>query len=249
MPGHRHRPDPAVPVRSATAARSKRQVDGQQVLDELRRAGEQLAVGRDDQRVAVEDELVLPADLVAVEDRRAAPRPRGGGPGAAAGRPWPARRGRRWGRRPGRRRPARPRRTGRPRPRGPRRWSARRRCRAAGRSAARCRARSSGPRRRRRSWAGAACSSGRRPRRRTAGRRRCGGRRGGGWRRRAGRRRRRRVVDRCRPAALGVRQVPDDDGDVAQPLLGERAARGRRRRARWRGRRTRAARGPRPDSR
>ena len=32
----------------------------------------------------------------------------------------------------------------------------------------------------------------------------------------------RRVVDRRRAAALGVRQVPDDDGDVAQPLLGQR---------------------------
>jgi hypothetical protein len=30
------------------------------------------------------------------------------------------------------------------------------------------------------------------------------------------------VVDRRRSAALGVRQVPDDDGDVAEPLLGQR---------------------------
>jgi hypothetical protein len=29
------------------------------------------------------------------------------------------------------------------------------------------------------------------------------------------------VVDRGRSTALGVRQVPDDDGDVAQPLPGE----------------------------
>jgi hypothetical protein len=32
-----------------------------QVLDELRRPGQQLAVGRDDEGVAVEDQLVLPA--------------------------------------------------------------------------------------------------------------------------------------------------------------------------------------------
>ncbi len=227
VPGDGHRADPAVGA-LGHRRRVDRQVDGQQVLDELRRAGQQLAVGGDDQRVAVEDQLVLAADLVAVEDRAPAPRRRGGGPAAAAGRPWPARRARRWGRRRGRRRPARRRRTARPRPRGPRRWSARCRRRAAGRSAARCRARSSGPRRRRRSWAGAACSSGRRPRRRTAARRRCAGRRGGGWRRRGGRRRSvdgRPAPGRCPRCARGTRRRRRPR---PSPSLGQVRPRGRR---------------------
>ncbi len=51
-------------------------------------------------------------------------------------------------------------------------------------------------------------------------------------------------------AALGVRQVPDDDGGAAQTLLAASVGpRGRRGRARWRGRRTPGARGPRPDNR
>ena len=225
------------------------EVDGEQVLDELGRPGQQLAVGGDRHRVAVEDQFVLAADLVAVQDGgvrlgRATAHQRqpqvvlgplvGGGvggddqvdpglPGDAAGAV--------------------------ARPRGPRRWSARRRRRAAARSAARCPARSSGPRRRRRSWAGAACSSGRRPRRRTAARRRCAGRRRGGWRHRGGRPSAGVRVHRRRPRALGVRQVPDDDGD-ARPGPARRAGlRGRRRRARWPGRRTPAARGPPADSR
>ena len=69
VPGHRHRPDPALaPLRHR--GRVDRQVDGQQVLDELGRAGQQRAVGGDGHRVAVEDQLVLPAHLVAVDDRR-----------------------------------------------------------------------------------------------------------------------------------------------------------------------------------
>ena len=68
MPGDRHRPDPAVPALGDRGP-VERQVDGQQVLDELRGAGEQLAVRGDDERVAVEDQLVLAADLVAVDDR------------------------------------------------------------------------------------------------------------------------------------------------------------------------------------
>ncbi|HEX8582092.1 MAG TPA: nitrilase-related carbon-nitrogen hydrolase, partial [Acidimicrobiales bacterium] len=45
------------------------QVHAHQVLDELRRPAEQLPVGGHGHRVAVEDELVLAADLVAVDDR------------------------------------------------------------------------------------------------------------------------------------------------------------------------------------
>jgi hypothetical protein len=41
----------------------------EEVLDELRGSGEQGAVGVDHERAAVEDELVLPADLVDVDDR------------------------------------------------------------------------------------------------------------------------------------------------------------------------------------
>ena len=70
MPGHRHRPDPALAA-APGRRRVQRQVDGEQVLDELRGAGQQLPVGADHQRVAVEDQLVLAAHLVAVDDRRA----------------------------------------------------------------------------------------------------------------------------------------------------------------------------------
>jgi hypothetical protein len=53
-------------------------VQNGQVLDELRGAGEQRAVGGDHHRVAVEDQLVLAADHVDVGDGRA----RLGGPPA-----------------------------------------------------------------------------------------------------------------------------------------------------------------------
>ena len=49
--------------------RRDRDVDDHQVLDELRAAGEQRALGVDDERSAVEHELVLAADLVDVHDR------------------------------------------------------------------------------------------------------------------------------------------------------------------------------------
>ena len=45
-------------------------VDQEGVLDVLRRAQQHVAVGRDHHRVAVEDEFVLPADRVHVQDRR-----------------------------------------------------------------------------------------------------------------------------------------------------------------------------------
>ena len=190
VPGDRHRPDPAL---AALRHRGRVDASGRRSAGARRTAARGRAARRRRRRPASRRRRpARPARRPGCSRRSArAPRPRGGGPAAAAGRPWPARTARRWGRRRGRPRPARRPRTGRPRPRGPRRWSARRRSRAAARPAARCRARSSGPRRRRRSWAGAACSSGRRPRRRTAARRRCAGRRGGGWRRRGGRRRRR----------------------------------------------------------
>ena len=45
-----------------------RQVDHEHLLGELRGGGDHGAVGVDDQRGAVEDELVLAADLVHVDD-------------------------------------------------------------------------------------------------------------------------------------------------------------------------------------
>ena len=49
----------------------QRQVDDQQILVELRRPGQQFTVGGHDDRVAVEDQLVLAADHVDVGERGA----------------------------------------------------------------------------------------------------------------------------------------------------------------------------------
>jgi hypothetical protein len=55
------------------------EIDREQMLDELGRPREQAAVGRDDHRVAVEDQLVLATDHVHVRD---------GGPGLGAPAPY-----------------------------------------------------------------------------------------------------------------------------------------------------------------
>ena len=64
---------------SAGSTRRGRQVevDDQQVLGELRARASSVAVGVDDHRVAVEDQLVLAADHVDVGERRSRPRRRG----------------------------------------------------------------------------------------------------------------------------------------------------------------------------
>ena len=122
VPGDRHRPDPAVAcARARRPGRASRSTVSRCSTNCGARASS-VAVGGDDHRVAVEDQLVLAADLVAVHDRRARLGRAAAHQRQPQRRPWPARTGRRWGRRRGRRRPARRRRTGRPRPRGPRRW-------------------------------------------------------------------------------------------------------------------------------
>ena len=72
----------AQPRLAVPAAGSSRSCT-QQVLGELRGPGEQLPVGGDDQRVAVEDQLVLAADHVHVRDGR----PGLGGPAPHQGQP------------------------------------------------------------------------------------------------------------------------------------------------------------------
>jgi hypothetical protein len=65
----------AVPLDGTDAGR-QRQVADEQLLGELRRAGEHLAVGADDHAAPVEDQLVLPPDRVAERE--------GGGPRTGA---------------------------------------------------------------------------------------------------------------------------------------------------------------------
>ena len=246
VPGHRQRADPA--LGAVGRRRVEGEVDGQQVLDELRCAGEQLAVGGDDQRVAVEDQLVLPADLVAVEDRRL----RLGGPPADQRQPQVVlgplvRRGVGGADEVDAHLPG-----------------------DAARTALDPEVLADGQR-----DVDAVQPDDRQLGARhevpglvedavvgqvplvVAGDDLAAVEQGGGVARGAAPRVgvpgpvvvRRRLVDRGGPAALGVREVADDDGDLAQAVVGQRRPRGRRGRARWRARRTPAGRGPRPDSR
>ena len=67
----RHLRDAAPRVEQALAVDGRhRHVDDEQGLGELRTAGEQVALGVERERAAVEHELVLPADLVDVDQRR-----------------------------------------------------------------------------------------------------------------------------------------------------------------------------------
>ncbi len=57
--------------RVVRGVRRQVEVDDEEVLVELRRPGEDPAVRGDDDRVAVEDQIVLPADHVHVRERAA----------------------------------------------------------------------------------------------------------------------------------------------------------------------------------